>query len=65
MFLFAEIQDNAVLLPKFHPHFWQEGAWLCCRQVDKLAPGCTEYDPFTDSEERTHTARQSGAFSLF
>uniref|UniRef100_A0A3Q4BAP9 Tyrosine-protein kinase n=1 Tax=Mola mola TaxID=94237 RepID=A0A3Q4BAP9_MOLML len=47
----GEIQDNAVLLPKFHPHFWQEGAWLCCRQVDKLAPGCTEYDPFTDSEE--------------
>nr|XP_046236045.1 tyrosine-protein kinase Tec isoform X2 [Scatophagus argus] len=43
-----EIKGNAVVLAKFHPQFWQEGAWLCCRQVEKLAPGCEEYNPFGD-----------------
>ncbi|XP_058479645.1 tyrosine-protein kinase Tec [Solea solea] len=43
-----EIKDNQMILTKFHPQFWQEGAWLCCRQVDKQAPGCEEYNPFGD-----------------
>lgn len=43
-----EIKDNPTILAKFHPQFWQEGAWLCCRQVEKLAPGCAEYNPFRD-----------------
>lgn len=48
----AEIKDNPTILTKFHPQFWQEGAWLCCRQVEKLAPGCAEYNPFKDSKDR-------------
>ncbi|KAG7232240.1 hypothetical protein INR49_009384 [Caranx melampygus] len=43
-----EIKDNAVVLTKFHPQFWQDGAWLCCRQAEKQAPGCEEYNPFGD-----------------
>uniref|UniRef100_A0A671UQJ5 Tyrosine-protein kinase n=1 Tax=Sparus aurata TaxID=8175 RepID=A0A671UQJ5_SPAAU len=47
-FLSAEIKDNNGVLTKFHPQFWQEGAWLCCRQAEKLAPGCEEYNLFGD-----------------
>ncbi|XP_045920631.1 tyrosine-protein kinase Tec isoform X1 [Micropterus dolomieu] len=43
-----EIKDNPVVSAKFHPQFWQEGAWLCCRQAEKLAPGCAEYNLFGD-----------------
>ncbi|KAM7366593.1 hypothetical protein PAMP_016024 [Pampus punctatissimus] len=43
-----EIKDNEVIMAKFHPQFWQEGAWLCCRQVEKQALGCEEYNLFGD-----------------
>ncbi|XP_070786187.1 tyrosine-protein kinase Tec isoform X2 [Enoplosus armatus] len=43
-----EIRDNPVVSAKFHPQFWQEGAWLCCRQAEKQAPGCEEYNLFGD-----------------
>ncbi|XP_018537411.1 tyrosine-protein kinase Tec isoform X1 [Lates calcarifer] len=43
-----EIKDNPVVSTKFHPQFWQEGAWLCCRQAEKQAPGCEEYNLFGD-----------------
>ncbi|KAF3698074.1 Tyrosine-protein kinase Tec [Channa argus] len=43
-----EIKDNPLVWMKFHPQFWQEGAWLCCRQVEKQAPGCEEYNLFGD-----------------
>ncbi|XP_031170376.1 tyrosine-protein kinase Tec isoform X2 [Sander lucioperca] len=43
-----EIKDNPVVSAKFHPQFWQEGAWLCCRQAEKQAPGCEEYNLFGD-----------------
>nr|XP_055045471.1 tyrosine-protein kinase Tec [Misgurnus anguillicaudatus] len=43
-----EIRDNAQIAAKFHPQFWQEGEWLCCGQVDKLAPGCESYNLFGD-----------------
>ncbi|KAL6118295.1 tec [Pungitius sinensis] len=43
-----EIKDNAVVSAKFHPQFWQEGAWLCCRQAEKQALGCEEYNLFAD-----------------
>uniref|UniRef100_A0A8K9VAR1 Tyrosine-protein kinase n=1 Tax=Oncorhynchus mykiss TaxID=8022 RepID=A0A8K9VAR1_ONCMY len=39
-----EIRDNSVIVAKFHPQFWMEGVWLCCRQAEKLAPGCEEYN---------------------
>ncbi|CAJ1085725.1 tyrosine-protein kinase Tec isoform X1 [Xyrichtys novacula] len=43
-----EIRDNLVIMAKFHPQFWQEGAWLCCRQAEKQALGCEEYNLFGD-----------------
>uniref|UniRef100_A0A3Q1IPN9 Tyrosine-protein kinase n=1 Tax=Anabas testudineus TaxID=64144 RepID=A0A3Q1IPN9_ANATE len=48
-----EIRDNLAILTKFHPQFWQEGAWLCCRQAEKQAPGCEEYNLFGDSKRQT------------
>uniref|UniRef100_A0A3Q0RHS8 Tyrosine-protein kinase n=1 Tax=Amphilophus citrinellus TaxID=61819 RepID=A0A3Q0RHS8_AMPCI len=30
-----EIKDNPEVLVKFHPQFWQDGLWLCCRQAEK------------------------------
>ncbi|KAM3590051.1 uncharacterized protein V6R79_002730 [Siganus canaliculatus] len=43
-----EIKDNPEVVAKFHPQFWQDGSWLCCRQAEKLAPGCEEYNPYGD-----------------
>uniref|UniRef100_A0A673VMR2 non-specific protein-tyrosine kinase n=1 Tax=Salmo trutta TaxID=8032 RepID=A0A673VMR2_SALTR len=43
-----EIRNNSVIVAKFHPQFWMEGVWLCCRQAEKLAPGCEEYNLFGD-----------------
>ncbi|KAJ8262186.1 hypothetical protein GJAV_G00163480 [Gymnothorax javanicus] len=43
-----EIKGNPTVLAKFHPQFWQEGVWLCCRQTEKLALGCEEYNLFGD-----------------
>ncbi|XP_029310451.1 tyrosine-protein kinase Tec isoform X6 [Cottoperca gobio] len=67
-FVSAEIKDNAVVWAKFHPQFWQEGAWLCCRQAEKQAPGCDKYNLFGDvsrkclppipGEERTNERRR-------
>ncbi|XP_034021028.1 tyrosine-protein kinase Tec isoform X2 [Thalassophryne amazonica] len=47
-----KIKNNSTIMPKFHPKFWLEGAWLCCRQVDKLAPGCEEYNLFGESSKK-------------
>uniref|UniRef100_UPI003AABEEB4 tyrosine-protein kinase Tec-like n=1 Tax=Centroberyx gerrardi TaxID=166262 RepID=UPI003AABEEB4 len=43
-----EIKHNTVIVAKFHSQFWQEGVWLCCRQAEKLALGCEEYNLFGD-----------------
>ncbi|XP_067844207.1 tyrosine-protein kinase Tec isoform X2 [Heptranchias perlo] len=43
-----EIRNNDLILPKYHPKFWAEGVWQCCRQADKLAPGCEEYNLLGD-----------------
>ncbi|XP_059845135.1 tyrosine-protein kinase Tec isoform X3 [Hypanus sabinus] len=43
-----EIRNNELIMPKYHPKFWTEGSWQCCRQADKLAPGCEEYNLFSD-----------------
>ncbi|TNN39628.1 Tyrosine-protein kinase Tec [Liparis tanakae] len=51
----GEIKDNPDVCSKFHPHFWQEGAWLCCRQADKMAVGCEEYHLLGDSKTQRHT----------
>lgn len=38
-------KNNHCLLPKYHPNFWVEGRWRCCYQTEKMAAGCTLYDP--------------------
>lgn len=38
-------KNNHCLLPKYHPNFWVEGRWRCCCQTEKMAAGCTLYDP--------------------
>ncbi|XP_073423983.1 tyrosine-protein kinase ITK/TSK [Dendrobates tinctorius] len=38
-------KNNHCLVPKYHPNFWMEGRWRCCCQTEKLAAGCTVYDP--------------------
>ncbi|XP_078254938.1 tyrosine-protein kinase Tec isoform X3 [Rhinoraja longicauda] len=43
-----EIRNNELITPKYHPKFWADGSWQCCGQADKLAPGCEEYNLFSD-----------------
>ncbi|KAM9311520.1 tyrosine-protein kinase ITK/TSK [Gastrophryne carolinensis] len=38
-------KDNKCLLPKYHPNLWVEGRWRCCCQTEKMAAGCTVYNP--------------------
>lgn len=35
---------------KYHPKFWTEGIYQCCRQTEKLAPGCEKYSLFENSK---------------
>ncbi|KAG8547811.1 hypothetical protein GDO81_027430 [Engystomops pustulosus] len=39
------IKNNHCLVPKYHPNFWLEGQWKCCCQTEKMAAGCSLYDP--------------------
>ncbi|CAN2388468.1 B cell receptor signaling pathway [Pristimantis euphronides] len=43
-----EIKYNNLTLSKYHPQFWADGVYQCCRQTEKLAPGCEEYNLFDD-----------------
>ncbi|XP_030047218.1 tyrosine-protein kinase Tec isoform X2 [Microcaecilia unicolor] len=43
-----EIKVNNHIVAKYHPQFWTEGSYQCCRQTEKLAPGCEEYNLFGD-----------------
>ncbi|XP_075051447.1 tyrosine-protein kinase Tec [Mixophyes fleayi] len=43
-----EIKNNNYILSKYHPQLWSDGVYQCCRQTDKLAPGCEEYNLFGD-----------------
>ncbi|KAL0970614.1 hypothetical protein UPYG_G00244440 [Umbra pygmaea] len=43
-----EIKQNSGIVAKFHPQFWMDGLWLCCRQAEKLAPGCAQYNLYGD-----------------
>ncbi|XP_072256544.1 tyrosine-protein kinase ITK/TSK [Pyxicephalus adspersus] len=38
-------KNNHCLIPKYHPNFWVEGRWRCCCQTEKMAVGCSLYDP--------------------
>ncbi|XP_056413647.1 tyrosine-protein kinase Tec isoform X2 [Hyla sarda] len=42
------IKNNNQTLSKYHPQFWADGVYQCCRQTEKLAPGCEEYNLFDE-----------------
>lgn len=35
---------------KYHPKFWADGSYQCCRQTEKLAPGCEKYNLLESSK---------------
>ncbi|XP_048364833.1 tyrosine-protein kinase Tec isoform X2 [Sphaerodactylus townsendi] len=41
-----EIKNNNNIMVKYHPKFWTDGTYQCCRQTEKLAPGCEKYNLF-------------------
>ncbi|KAF7248183.1 Tyrosine-protein kinase Tec, partial [Varanus komodoensis] len=41
-----EIKNNNNIMVKYHPKFWTDGIYQCCRQTEKLAPGCEKYNFF-------------------
>ncbi|KAJ8406086.1 hypothetical protein AAFF_G00309740 [Aldrovandia affinis] len=47
-----EETKNNNLVPKYHPNFWVEGKWKCCQQNEKMAPGCSEYDPSRNASKK-------------
>ncbi|XP_065553750.1 tyrosine-protein kinase Tec isoform X2 [Lathamus discolor] len=47
-----EIKNNSNIMIKYHPKFWTEGIYQCCRQTEKLAPGCEKYNLFESSVMR-------------
>uniref|UniRef100_A0A8B9PZZ7 Tyrosine-protein kinase n=1 Tax=Apteryx owenii TaxID=8824 RepID=A0A8B9PZZ7_APTOW len=44
-----QIKNNSDIMVKYHPKFWTEGIYQCCRQTEKLAPGCEKYNLFENS----------------
>ncbi|CAM9510741.1 unnamed protein product [Lampetra planeri] len=56
-----EIQHNACLWVKYHPHFWSEGMWLCCQQTARNAIGCTEYQRMSRAANESRTATEAAA----
>ncbi|KAG8134920.1 putative Tyrosine-protein [Naja naja] len=42
----VEIKSNNNIMVKYHPKFWTDGIYQCCRQTEKLAPGCEKYNLF-------------------
>ncbi|XP_035293358.1 tyrosine-protein kinase Tec isoform X1 [Cricetulus griseus] len=45
-----EIKNNNNIMIKYHPKFWADGSYQCCRQTEKLAPGCEKYNLFESSK---------------
>uniref|UniRef100_A0A8D0HM82 Tyrosine-protein kinase n=1 Tax=Sphenodon punctatus TaxID=8508 RepID=A0A8D0HM82_SPHPU len=45
-----EIKNNNNILIKYHPKFWTDGIYQCCRQTEKLAPGCERYNLLDNSK---------------
>lgn len=48
--LITEIKNNNNIMIKYHPKFWADGSYQCCRQTEKLAPGCEKYNLFESSK---------------
>ncbi|KAG9346780.1 hypothetical protein JZ751_007099 [Albula glossodonta] len=47
-----EETKNNCLVPKYHPNFWVDGRWKCCQQNEKMAMGCSEYDPSRNASKK-------------
>ncbi|XP_027692313.1 tyrosine-protein kinase Tec isoform X3 [Vombatus ursinus] len=47
-----EIKHNNNLMVKYHPKLWADGIYQCCRQTEKLAPGCEKYNLFESSVKK-------------
>ncbi|OWK64579.1 Tyrosine-protein kinase Tec [Lonchura striata] len=47
-----KIKNNSNIMVKYHPKFWTEGIYQCCRQTEKLAPGCEKYCLFENNVMR-------------
>ncbi|KAI1898400.1 hypothetical protein AGOR_G00071930 [Albula goreensis] len=47
-----EETKNNCLVPKYHPNFWVDGRWKCCQQNEKMALGCSEYDPSRNASKK-------------
>lgn len=47
---FVEIKNNNNIMVKYHPKFWTDGIYQCCRQTEKLAPGCEKYNLFENGK---------------
>uniref|UniRef100_A0A670J0X6 Tyrosine-protein kinase n=1 Tax=Podarcis muralis TaxID=64176 RepID=A0A670J0X6_PODMU len=45
-----EIKNNNNIMVKYHPKFWTDGIYQCCRQTEKLAPGCEKYNLFENGK---------------
>lgn len=50
---------------KYHPKFWTEGIYQCCRQTEKLAPGCERYNLFENSKYITFRMKISWHIFVF
>lgn len=40
------------LVTTYHPSMWMEGKWRCCQQTDRVAVGCTQYDPGSSATKK-------------
>ncbi|EDL37837.1 cytoplasmic tyrosine kinase, Dscr28C related (Drosophila), isoform CRA_d [Mus musculus] len=54
-----EIKNNNNIMIKYHPKFWADGSYQCCRQTEKLAPGCEKYNLF-ESKKASSTNSPRG-----
>lgn len=56
-----KVKYNKDLMQKYHPCFWVDGMWLCCKQEVKQAPGCKVLDRrngFSSQRRKSGTGRK-------
>ncbi|XP_026548308.1 tyrosine-protein kinase Tec-like, partial [Notechis scutatus] len=51
------IKSNNNIMVKYHPKFWTDGIYQCCRQTEKLAPGCEKYNLFENGVKAVPSSR--------
>ncbi|XP_041930913.1 tyrosine-protein kinase BTK [Alosa sapidissima] len=53
------VRFNKDLMHKYHPCFWEDGAWKCCQQVVKQALGCKVLESTRNGAFATKSHRKS------